>query len=175
MRAVTEWSPKGSTLAEADLSRHREISRGNVRGHDPLSLARGWDENSVDLFEYQARDMFEKHGVPVLAGIVADTPAEVRAAAEKLGGVTVVKAQVKTGGRGKAGGVKVAKTADDAEAAGPSPDFLQAVERQAVDYCQQGLPVRAGLFMRSLHVFYQTPEPLNSELYAGRYSLSAVS
>lgn len=72
----------------------------------------------MDLFEYQARDMFEKHGVPVLAGIVADTPAEVRAAAEKLGGVTVVKAQVKTGGRGKAGGVKVAKTADDAEAAG---------------------------------------------------------
>lgn len=72
----------------------------------------------MDLFEYQARDMFEKHGVPVLPGIVADTPAEVRAAAEKLGGVTVVKAQVKTGGRGKAGGVKVAKTPDDAEAAG---------------------------------------------------------
>ncbi len=72
----------------------------------------------MDLFEYQARDMFEKHGVPVLPGIVADTPAEVRAAAEKLGGVTVVKAQVKTGGRGKAGGVKVVKTPDDAEAAG---------------------------------------------------------
>lgn len=72
----------------------------------------------MDLFEYQARDMFEKHGVPVLPGIVADTPAEVRAAAEKLGGVTVVKAQVKTGGRGKAGGVKVAKSPDDAEAAG---------------------------------------------------------
>jgi succinyl-CoA synthetase beta subunit len=71
----------------------------------------------VDLFEYQARDLFEKHGVPVLAGITADTPAEARAAAEKLGGVTVVKAQVKVGGRGKAGGVKVVKTPDDAEAA----------------------------------------------------------
>ena len=71
----------------------------------------------MDLYEYQARDMFEKYGVPVLAGIVADTPAEARAAAEKLGGVTVVKAQVKTGGRGKAGGVKVAKTPEDAEAA----------------------------------------------------------
>ncbi len=71
----------------------------------------------MDLYEYQARDVFEKYGVPVLAGIVADTPAEARAAAEKLGGVTVVKAQVKTGGRGKAGGVKVAKTPDDAEAA----------------------------------------------------------
>jgi succinyl-CoA synthetase beta subunit len=68
----------------------------------------------VDLYEYQARDLFEKHGVPVLAGIVADTPEEVRAAAEKLGGVVVVKAQVKTGGRGKAGGVKVAKTPDEA-------------------------------------------------------------
>jgi succinyl-CoA synthetase beta subunit len=71
----------------------------------------------VDLYEYQAREMFEKHGVPVLAGIVAETPAEVRAAAEKLGGVTVVKAQVKAGGRGKAGGVKVAKTPEDAEEA----------------------------------------------------------
>jgi succinyl-CoA synthetase beta subunit len=71
----------------------------------------------VDLYEYQAREMFEKHGVPVLAGIVAETPADVRAAAEKLGGVTVVKAQVKTGGRGKAGGVKVAKTPADAEEA----------------------------------------------------------
>ncbi|WP_202567419.1 ADP-forming succinate--CoA ligase subunit beta [Agreia sp. COWG] len=63
----------------------------------------------MDLFEYQARDLFESYGVPVLPGIVADTPDEVRAAAEKLGGVTVVKAQVKVGGRGKAGGVKVAK------------------------------------------------------------------
>jgi succinyl-CoA synthetase beta subunit len=60
----------------------------------------------VDLFEYQARDMFEAHGVPVLAGVVADTPEAVRAAAEEIGpksgGVVVVKAQVKTGGRGKA-------------------------------------------------------------------------
>jgi succinyl-CoA synthetase beta subunit len=68
----------------------------------------------VDLYEYQARDLFEKYEVPVLAGIVADTPEEVRAAAEKIGGVVVVKAQVKTGGRGKAGGVKVAKTPDEA-------------------------------------------------------------
>ena len=73
----------------------------------------------MDLFEYQARDMFEAHGVPVLAGKTATTPAEARAAAEEIGpksgGVTVVKAQVKTGGRGKAGGVKVAKTPDEAE------------------------------------------------------------
>lgn len=68
----------------------------------------------MDLFEYQARDMFEAHGVPVLAGIVANTAEEAKAAAERIGGVTVVKAQVKVGGRGKAGGVKVAKTADEA-------------------------------------------------------------
>jgi len=58
--------------------------------------------------------MFERHGVPVLAGIIADTPDEAQAAAEKIGGLTVVKAQVKVGGRGKAGGVKVAPTPADA-------------------------------------------------------------
>ena len=71
----------------------------------------------MDLYEYQARDLFEHYGVPVLAGIVADTPEEARAAAEKLAGTVVVKAQVKTGGRGKAGGVKVAHSPDEAEAA----------------------------------------------------------
>ncbi|MGR4009072.1 ADP-forming succinate--CoA ligase subunit beta [Leucobacter sp. 1207-22] len=71
----------------------------------------------MDLYEYQARDLFERYGVPVLAGIVADTAEEARAAAEKLGGVVVVKAQVKIGGRGKAGGVKVARTPGEAFAA----------------------------------------------------------
>ncbi|HEV7622749.1 MAG TPA: ADP-forming succinate--CoA ligase subunit beta [Amnibacterium sp.] len=69
----------------------------------------------MDLFEYQARDLFEHYGVPVLAGLVADTPEQARAAAERLGGTVVVKAQVKTGGRGKAGGVKVAHSPDEAE------------------------------------------------------------
>ncbi|MBD5786874.1 ADP-forming succinate--CoA ligase subunit beta [Cellulosimicrobium terreum] len=75
----------------------------------------------MDLFEYQARDIFEKHGVPVLGGVVATTPAEARAGAEELmrdGGsdaVVVVKAQVKTGGRGKAGGVKLARSVAEAE------------------------------------------------------------
>jgi len=71
----------------------------------------------VDLFEYQAKQLFAKHGVPVGLGEVADTPEQARQIAEKIGGVTVVKAQVKVGGRGKAGGVKVAKTPEDAEAA----------------------------------------------------------
>lgn len=73
--------------------------------------------SSVDLYEYQARDVFESYGVPVLAGLIADTPEEAKAAAEKIGGTVVVKAQVKTGGRGKAGGVKVVHNADDAYAA----------------------------------------------------------
>lgn len=74
----------------------------------------------MDLFEYQARDLFAKHGVPVLDAVVARTPEEARAAAEQLGGgqlgggTVVVKAQVKTGGRGKAGGVKLAHSPDEA-------------------------------------------------------------
>lgn len=69
----------------------------------------------MDLYEYQARDMFEAHGVPVLRGITATTPDEARAAAAELGtSVVVVKAQVKAGGRGKAGGVKLAHSPDEA-------------------------------------------------------------
>ena len=69
----------------------------------------------MDLFEYQARDLFEKHGVPVLAGAVATTPEEAESAAAKIGGKVVVKAQVKVGGRGKAGGVKLAENSADAK------------------------------------------------------------
>ncbi len=68
----------------------------------------------VDLFEYQARDLFAKHGVPVLAGEVIDTPEAAREVTERLGGKAVVKAQVKVGGRGKAGGVKLAGSPDEA-------------------------------------------------------------
>ncbi|MEY3250074.1 MAG: hypothetical protein RLZZ27_182 [Actinomycetota bacterium] len=69
----------------------------------------------MDLFEYQARDLFESHQIPVLAGAVATTPEQAHAAATKIGGKVVVKAQVKVGGRGKAGGVKLAENADDAK------------------------------------------------------------
>jgi len=69
----------------------------------------------VDLFEYQARDLFEKHGVPVLAAAIATTPEQAHDAAAKIGGKVVVKAQVKAGGRGKAGGVKVAEDAAEAK------------------------------------------------------------
>lgn len=69
----------------------------------------------MDLFEYQARDLFESHQIPVLAGAVASTPDQAYAAAIKIGGKVVVKAQVKVGGRGKAGGVKIAENADEAK------------------------------------------------------------
>ena len=69
----------------------------------------------MDLFEYQARDLFEQYGVPVLAGKIADTPEEAEAAAKAIGGTVVVKAQVKIGGRGKAGGVKVATNPAEAK------------------------------------------------------------
>jgi succinyl-CoA synthetase beta subunit len=71
--------------------------------------------DKLDLFEYQARDLFESHQIPVLAGAVATTPEEAESIALKIGGKVVVKAQVKIGGRGKAGGVKLAENASDAK------------------------------------------------------------
>src|SRR4249919_1683262 len=68
----------------------------------------------MDLNEYQGKQLFERFGIPVSEGRLATTPAEARAAAEELGGQVVVKAQVLTGGRGKAGGVKLADDPDDA-------------------------------------------------------------
>src|SRR6185437_5863615 len=71
---------------------------------------------AVDLYEYQGKELFRRAGIPVSDGQLATTPAEARAAAEQLGGPVVVKAQVLTGGRGKAGGIKLAASPDDAEA-----------------------------------------------------------
>jgi succinyl-CoA synthetase beta subunit len=70
----------------------------------------------VDLYEHQGKELFGQAGIPVSEGRLATSPAEARAAAESLGGEVVVKAQVLTGGRGKAGGIKLAATPDEAEA-----------------------------------------------------------
>src|SRR6476620_3588759 len=70
---------------------------------------------TVDLMEYQAKELFAKHDVAVTLGVVAETPEQARAGAERIGTAVVVKAQVKAGGRGKAGGVKLARTPDEAE------------------------------------------------------------
>jgi succinyl-CoA synthetase beta subunit len=70
----------------------------------------------MDLYEHQGKELFRRHGIPVSEGRLATTPEEARAAAEELGGPVVVKAQVLTGGRGKAGGIKLAASPDEAEA-----------------------------------------------------------
>src|SRR5579884_4195056 len=70
----------------------------------------------MDLYEYQGKQLFSRVGIPVSDGRLASTPEEARRAAEELGGPVVVKAQVLTGGRGKAGGVKLADGPADAEA-----------------------------------------------------------
>src|SRR3989442_5228908 len=70
----------------------------------------------MDLYEYQGKELFRRYGIPVSDGRLATSPEEARAAAEELGGPVVVKAQVLTGGRGKAGGIKLAEGPDEAEA-----------------------------------------------------------
>src|SRR5205814_2956847 len=86
----------------------------------------------MNLHEYQAKELFQRAGIPVAGGILCVTPAEARAAAVKIGGTVVVKAQVHSGGRGKAGGVKLAKTPEEAEARA----------RDILALTIQGLPVR---------------------------------
>src|SRR5919197_1174354 len=71
----------------------------------------------MKIHEYQAKGLLREFGVPVPRGEVADTPAAARAVAERLGGSVVVKAQVHAGGRGKAGGIKLARTSSEAEGA----------------------------------------------------------
>src|SRR5919198_1104622 len=70
----------------------------------------------VDLYEYQGKELFRRFGIPVSEGRLAESPDEARAAAGGLGGPVVVKAQVLTGGRGKAGGIRLADDPDDARA-----------------------------------------------------------
>src|SRR5207237_5799943 len=103
---------------------HRRRARRHCRARPGSRGASGSGGNDdrdgarVNLHEYQARDTLRRHGIPVPPGEVATTPAEARAIADRLGegGKVVVKAQVHAGGRGKAGGVKLAKTPAEAEA-----------------------------------------------------------
>ena len=75
---------------------------------------RRYARRPVDLYEYQGKELFREAGIPVSDGRLATSPAEARAAAEALGGPVVVKAQVLTGGRGKAGGIKLAAGPEEA-------------------------------------------------------------
>jgi len=86
--------------------------------HGPTGLGSrgGRLARALDLHEYQGKELFRRYGIPVSDGVLATSPSEARAAAEELGGPVVVKAQVLIGGRGKAGGIKLASSPDQAEA-----------------------------------------------------------
>src|SRR5437899_12046392 len=71
----------------------------------------------MDLYEHQGKELFAKHGIPLVEGFVAESPEQARAIAERVGGRSAVKAQVQIGGRGKAGGIALTETPEDAEAA----------------------------------------------------------
>ena len=96
----------------------------------------------MNLHEYQAKELFARHGLPVLPGQVAATPEEARDIAGTLGGTVVIKAQVLVGGRGKAGGVQLARTADEA--------FEKA--RQILALSIKGLPVRRVLVAQAAEI-----------------------
>src|SRR6185503_9172563 len=85
--------------------------RAGTRSPDPSP-----QEQRMNLHEYQAKELFARFGLPVLPGQVATTPEEARDVAAAIGGTVVIKAQVQAGGRGKAGGVKLAHSPDEAEA-----------------------------------------------------------
>ena len=103
----------------------------------------------MNIHEYQARDILREHGVPVPDGEVATTPDEVERIARRLGGTVVIKAQVHTGGRGKAGGVKLAKTPEEAR------EHASRILGMEI----KGLPV--------LRVLVAPAEDIASEAYVG--------
>jgi succinyl-CoA synthetase beta subunit len=88
---------------------------GAYRLAQPAMAAADTLLSGMDLYEYQGKQLFSRFGIPVSDGALATTPAEARRAARKIGGEVVVKAQVLVGGRGKAGGIKLAAGPDDAE------------------------------------------------------------
>ena len=96
----------------------------------------------MNLYEYQGKELFARFGIPVLPGQVAAIPEEAREIAERIGGLVVIKAQVQAGGRGKAGGVKLAKTPDEA--------FERARDILALHI--KGLPVRRVLVTQAADI-----------------------
>jgi succinyl-CoA synthetase beta subunit len=103
----------------------------------------------VNIHEYQAKDIFRKYGIPIPPGEVATTPEEAESIARKFGTTVVIKAQVHAGGRGKAGGVKLAKTAEDAK----------SIAAQILKLTIKGLPVK--------RVFVTPAADIASEAYVG--------
>jgi len=119
MRPKVEAARTSSARAEARDGRSRRHHRRAGAGPRGVAGRRRYHHHeglSVNLHEYQARDILRRHGIPVPPGEVATTNEEARAIAARFGGPVVVKAQVHAGGRGKAGGVKLAANAGEAAA-----------------------------------------------------------
>src|SRR5262249_20249092 len=97
--------------------RGRQDGAGDLRDRSRSHRTRRLDSPpAMDLYEYQGKELFRRHGIPVSEGRLATSPAEARAAADGPRGPVGGKGQGLTGGRGKAGGIKLAETPDDAEA-----------------------------------------------------------
>ena len=108
----------------------------------------------MDLYEYQGKQLFAAHGIPVPEGRVAETPEEARAAAEAIGGRVVVKAQVQIGGRGKAGGIKLARSPHDAKGIASDMLGMRLVTKQTGE---------KGKLVRKLYV--EAASKIDRELY----------
>jgi succinyl-CoA synthetase beta subunit len=103
----------------------------------------------MKLHEYQSKQIFSRYGIPIPRGSVANTASEVKQIASELGGKVVVKSQVLVGGRGKAGGIRLARTADEAE------ELAAAILAMEIN----GLPVRKVLVDEAINI--------DKEIYLG--------
>jgi succinyl-CoA synthetase beta subunit len=106
----------GRLQGSRERNLHSQIPLLRIEEHSGLAPKVGRLARALDLYEFQGKELFRRFGIPVSEGRLATTPAEARTAAHELGGPVVVKAQVLTGGRGKAGGIRLADTPADAEA-----------------------------------------------------------
>src|SRR5262249_26453367 len=123
---VVTISSSESVVSSSSMSCSFRLGRGlysrndhlpnSAHSHRPRYRGRVESAAVMDLYEYQGKELFRRSGIPVSEGRLARTPDEARAAAEELGGPVVVKSQVLTGGRGKAGGIKLADGPEEAEA-----------------------------------------------------------
>src|SRR6185437_8228373 len=116
VRAVSSTGRVARDGARRRRRRRRRSPPRRPAGAAAAGRAPTLESAAVDLYEYQGKELFGRFGIPVSEGRLATTPEEARRAAEELGGPVVVKAQVLTGGRGKAGGVKLAQDPGEAEA-----------------------------------------------------------
>src|SRR5262245_37711251 len=138
-------SPSGRAstwTSAAACSGRRSTTHEHARPRTSPAPSGHPDGSAMNLHEYQGRELFARFGIPVLPGQVAATPEEARDIAESLAGTVVIKAQVLVGGRGKAGGVQLART----------PDEAYARAREILALTIKGLPVRKVLVARAAEI-----------------------